>query len=148
MGLSFASQDIVNDNSGLRALQVADFAAVAAQEKVPVVIGGDTNLPALSYTLHHSLSAYHDAFTEAGWGFGYTHPVGGRHAPWMRIDRIMGERRGSLHPLRGRLRARVGPRVRGRRPAACALIRGVGIDLQRAHRRPGAEHAAAIWRAS
>ena len=90
MGLSFASQDIVNYNSGLRELQVADFADFAAQEKVPVVIGGDTNLPGLSYALHHSLSAYHDAFTEAGWGFGYTHPVGGRHAPWMRIDRIMG----------------------------------------------------------
>ena len=37
-------------------------------------------------------------------------PVGGRHAPWMRIDRIMAQRRGPLHPLRGRLRARVGPR--------------------------------------
>jgi endonuclease/exonuclease/phosphatase (EEP) superfamily protein YafD len=89
MGLSFASQDIVAYNSGLRTIQTADFSAMARQEKVPVVIGGDTNLPGLSYLVHHFLSDYQDGFTKAGWGFGYTHPVGGKHPPWMRIDRIM-----------------------------------------------------------
>ncbi len=88
LGLSFASQDIVAYNSGLRELQVADFVSYAEQEKNPVVIAGDTNLPGLSYVLHHSLSAYHDGFAQAGWGFGYTFPTG-KHHPWMRIDRVM-----------------------------------------------------------
>jgi endonuclease/exonuclease/phosphatase family metal-dependent hydrolase len=89
LGLSFSSQDIVAYNSGLRAMQVADFSAMARQEKVPVVIGGDTNLPGLSYLLHHYLSDYQDGFTKAGRGFGYTHPVGQKYGAWMRIDRIL-----------------------------------------------------------
>ena len=75
-------------NSGLRAAQVADFAAAAGQETVPVVIAGDTNLPNLSWLLHRDLAGFKDGFAKAGWGFGYTFPTG-HHGPWMRIDRIM-----------------------------------------------------------
>ena len=83
---SGANKDISRANSGLRALQVADFAAAASEEKLPVVIAGDTNLPGMSFVLNHSLSAYQDGFAKAGWGFGYTFPT--THSPWMRIDRI------------------------------------------------------------
>ena len=85
------SEEVVADNTGLRATQVADFASAARQEKRPVVIAGDTNLPDLSYVLHRYLGDFRDAFAEAGWGFGYTFPTGLR-GPWMRIDRIMASR--------------------------------------------------------
>jgi vancomycin resistance protein VanJ len=92
IGLTEDGEDIVKNNSGLRALQVADFAGAAEQElekeKLPVIIAGDTNLPGLSYVLHHSLSGFQDGFSKAGWGFGYTFPVGKRFS-WMRIDRIL-----------------------------------------------------------
>ena len=87
-GFSEDSEDAVLGNSGLRAAQVADFAAAARQETVPVVIAGDTNLPNLSWVLHRDLSEFQDGFAKAGWGFGYTFPTG-HHGPWMRIDRIM-----------------------------------------------------------
>jgi endonuclease/exonuclease/phosphatase family metal-dependent hydrolase len=82
------SEDVVADNSGLRAMQVADVASAARQEKRPVVIAGDTNLPELSYVLHRYLGGFQDGFAKAGWGFGYTFPTG-RRGPWMRIDRIL-----------------------------------------------------------
>jgi endonuclease/exonuclease/phosphatase (EEP) superfamily protein YafD len=82
------SEDVVADNTGLRTIQVADFASAARQETGPVVIAGDTNLPDLSYVLHRYLGGFQDGFTKAGWGFGYTFPVG-RHGKWMRIDRIL-----------------------------------------------------------
>jgi endonuclease/exonuclease/phosphatase (EEP) superfamily protein YafD len=80
----------VKANSGLRELQVQAFAQLAANETHPVVIAGDTNLPGLSRVLNQYLSTYQDGFREAGWGFGYTFPVGQRWmGPWMRIDRIL-----------------------------------------------------------
>jgi endonuclease/exonuclease/phosphatase (EEP) superfamily protein YafD len=82
------SEEVVADNTGLRAMQVADFASAARQEKGPVVIAGDTNLPDLSYVLHRYLGGFQDGFAKAGWGFGYTFPIG-RRGPWMRIDRIL-----------------------------------------------------------
>jgi endonuclease/exonuclease/phosphatase (EEP) superfamily protein YafD len=69
----------------LRDLQVEAIAQRASQEKVPVVIGGDTNLPDLSPALGY-LSRFHDGFRAAGWGFGYTFPVG--RTRWMRLDRL------------------------------------------------------------
>jgi vancomycin resistance protein VanJ len=82
------SEDAVADNSGLRAMQIADVADAAQKETHPVVIAGDTNLPSLSWVLHRYLSRYQDGFSKAGWGLGYTFPVGKRPA-WMRIDRIL-----------------------------------------------------------
>ena len=78
----------VNDNFGLRALQVETIAHDAAGETLPVVIAGDTNLPGLSRVFGRNLSGYTDGFRAAGWGFGYTYPVG-KHSPWMRIDRVL-----------------------------------------------------------
>lgn len=69
----------------LRDVQVETFAMAAARETVPVVIGGDFNLPGLSPGLRF-LAPFQDGFREAGWGFGYTYPVGRRR--WMRLDRI------------------------------------------------------------
>jgi endonuclease/exonuclease/phosphatase (EEP) superfamily protein YafD len=69
----------------LRDLQVEAIAERAAQEKVPVVIGGDTNLPDLSPALGY-LSRFRDGFRAAGAGFGYTYPVG--RLRWMRLDRL------------------------------------------------------------
>ncbi len=87
IGFQRDSENVVRNNSGLRTLQVTDFAMAARREKLPVIIAGDTNLPGLSYLLHHTLSAFQDGFTKAGWGLGYTFPT--THIPWMRIDRIL-----------------------------------------------------------
>jgi len=53
-----------------------------------VLIAGDTNLPGLSWALATLLGDYHDAFDEAGRGFGYTYPAW--HRSWLRIDRVLG----------------------------------------------------------
>ena len=50
-----------------------------------MLIAGDTNLPDWSWLLHGGLGRFHDAFEQAGWGFGYTFPT---QRPWMRIDRM------------------------------------------------------------
>lgn len=95
-------------NTELRRLQVQDIAASARLSKNKVIIAGDTNLPVGSRILADHLGGYHDAFAEAGRGFGYTFPAH-RYLPWMRIDRILagpelrfthvevGELRGSDH---------------------------------------------------
>ena len=57
----------------------------ANAERIPVIIGGDTNLPDLSPTLAHYFASYRDGFRDAGRGFGYTFPA---HRSWMRLDRI------------------------------------------------------------
>ena len=91
-GFAQPTKEVVDYNTGLRQMQVADFADVAQKETRPVIIAGDTNLPGLSYVLDHSLSAFQDGFTKAGWGLGYTFPQGGKRRwmrPWMRIDRIL-----------------------------------------------------------
>jgi endonuclease/exonuclease/phosphatase (EEP) superfamily protein YafD len=82
-----AGAGTVQANSGLRTLQVQTFADAATGETLPVVIAGDTNLPALSPVLRRYLSRFQDAFGSAGGGFGYTFPAD--RVPWMRIDRIL-----------------------------------------------------------
>ncbi len=77
----------VQANSGLRTLQVQTFAEAAARETLPVLIAGDTNLPAMSPVFGRYLSPFKDAFGTAGGGFGYTFPAD--RVPWMRIDRIL-----------------------------------------------------------
>jgi|HubBroStandDraft_1064217.scaffolds.fasta_scaffold00946_14 endonuclease/exonuclease/phosphatase family metal-dependent hydrolase len=76
---------VLMGETGLRAAQMRDAAQGAAQETLPVVIAGDTNLPGLSRILNDNLSSYQDGFATVGWGFGYTFPTG---KPWMRIDRV------------------------------------------------------------
>ena len=68
----------------LRSLQTRTAAEMAERETIPVIIAGDTNLPALSGTLRH-LKRFQDGFDAAGFGFGYTFPT---KRPWMRIDRV------------------------------------------------------------
>jgi vancomycin resistance protein VanJ len=85
-GFSGESKELVKNNSGLRALQLADVAQAAGEETDPVVITGDTNSPGLSFVAAHNFSRYQDGFTHAGWGFGYTFPT--PRGVWMRIDRM------------------------------------------------------------
>ena len=73
-------------NTGLRALQIAAAADLAAHERVSVIVAGDTNLPGLSSILRNNLGHYQDAFRAASWGFGYTFPD---KRPFLRLDRIM-----------------------------------------------------------
>jgi endonuclease/exonuclease/phosphatase family metal-dependent hydrolase len=81
-----ARREVLVNNTGLRALQIADVAEVAGKETRPVVIAGDTNLPVLSPVFARNLGGYQDGFVKAGGGFGYTFPAS---HPWMRIDRIL-----------------------------------------------------------
>lgn len=80
-----AGSDLAH-NAALRAKQIAAVAAQAAGEGRPLLIVGDTNLPGLSKALHRSLAQYRDAFSSAGWGFGYTYNQ--RHA-FARLDRML-----------------------------------------------------------
>jgi vancomycin resistance protein VanJ len=76
-------------DSELRGMQIHAAAAMAAAEQLPVIIGGDTNLPTLSPVLARELSPFVDGFSSSGFGFGYTFPA---RLPWMRIDRILTSR--------------------------------------------------------
>jgi endonuclease/exonuclease/phosphatase (EEP) superfamily protein YafD len=82
------SRSPLRSNAELRMAQVSSFVAAAAAETDPVLLAGDTNLPVLSPIFARFLSGYEDAFSEAGWGFGYTFPTT-KLLPWMRIDRIL-----------------------------------------------------------
>lgn len=77
---------VLDQNSELRELEARTIAEAATQSAEPVVIAGDTNLPGLSRILGRHLSPFHDAFVDAGSGFGYTFPSG---SPWLRIDRLL-----------------------------------------------------------
>ena len=57
----------------------------------PVIIGGDLNAPPSSLVIRHlEQSGLTDAFTEAGWGYGYTYGHSMRlHQSYLRIDHIM-----------------------------------------------------------
>jgi len=72
--------------------QPQDIAAAArSYSSTPLVIVGDTNLPDLSWAFARLLGQYGDAFTSAGSGFGYSYPS--PHEAWMRIDRILADKR-------------------------------------------------------
>jgi vancomycin resistance protein VanJ len=93
--------ETIEDNAGLRALQIRAFARSARAETGPVVIAGDFNQTDPSPLLGGELADFRDAFREGSSGFGYTFPSDafkGRRTPkfpWMRLDRIL---------LRGNLR--------------------------------------------
>ena len=74
-------------NIAQREGQIAAAVAAARSDVPPFVIAGDTNLPALSGIGRRQLSGLNDAFSEVGFGFGYTFPS---RASWMRIDRVLG----------------------------------------------------------
>lgn len=79
---------IVEENTARRVSQVRALADDARQSAEPVLIAGDTNLPGLSWALGTLLGDFHDAFADAGRGFGYTYPA--LHRQWLRIDRVLG----------------------------------------------------------
>lgn len=53
---------------------------------VPLLVGGDFNMPPDDSTLAALLATFRSAFDEAGWGYGYTRPA---RFSWVRIDRIL-----------------------------------------------------------
>jgi vancomycin resistance protein VanJ len=73
-------------NAALREAQIAEAAALARNERYPLLLAGDTNLPGLSAALHRHLGIYDDGFNAAGSGFGYTFPA---RRPFLRLDRIL-----------------------------------------------------------
>jgi vancomycin resistance protein VanJ len=82
----------VGANTDLRMAQLQSIAERAHAPGPPVLIAGDTNLPTLSWGLSHWMGDFRDGFSEAGSGFGYTFPAT-PHRPWMRIDRVLTDRR-------------------------------------------------------
>lgn len=88
----------VDANTATREEQLVRITAAAAASKNPVIIAGDTNLPALSRLYAKYLDSgrgrWRDGFAQVGAGFGYTFPAqGSRHQmPWMRLDRIFASR--------------------------------------------------------
>jgi len=60
--------------------------ALAGSSDVPVLIGGDFNMPSDDSTMAALRSSFRFAFEEAGWGYGYTRPA---RRPWVRIDHIL-----------------------------------------------------------
>lgn len=75
------------DNAGYRDLQVDSVVENAKKNGAPFVIIGDTNLPAMSTILRKRVAGLSDAWSDTGFGFGWTFPS--KH-PWMRIDRAFG----------------------------------------------------------
>ncbi|MFO0910275.1 MAG: endonuclease/exonuclease/phosphatase family protein [Isosphaeraceae bacterium] len=67
-----------------------EFSRVLSQlsqvSDVPVLIGGDFNMPADDQTMVTLRANYRFAFDEAGWGYGYTRPA---TLPWVRIDHLL-----------------------------------------------------------
>ncbi len=84
-------------NSFLRQRQAETFTALAAQSPLPVIIAGDTNLPEGSWIFRRTLAHFHDGFSQAGRGFGYTYPAS---RPWMRIDRVLTDGRLAVRRFR------------------------------------------------
>lgn len=83
----------IEANTSDRERQVAAIARAAAGSTNPVVIAGDTNLPALSrlYARYLAAGGWKDGFASVGSGLGYTFPTRWKFdlGPWMRIDRIL-----------------------------------------------------------
>ena len=77
---------IVDDNTRLRARELALATESARRERLPVVIVGDTNLPGSSPLSARALAGFRDGFSERGRGFGYTYPG---VLPFLRIDRVL-----------------------------------------------------------
>jgi endonuclease/exonuclease/phosphatase (EEP) superfamily protein YafD len=75
-------------NTSFRQRQIEAATAAAQKSTHPVIIVGDTNLPTRSWLYRKSLGAFHEAFDEVGFGFGYTFPTL-RGLEWLRLDRAL-----------------------------------------------------------
>jgi vancomycin resistance protein VanJ len=83
---------VVARNTKIRLTQLQEIVESAGTYAAgPVIIAGDTNMPDLSWAFANLLGEYGDGFSEAGSGFGYSFPS--PRDPWMRIDRVMADRR-------------------------------------------------------
>jgi endonuclease/exonuclease/phosphatase (EEP) superfamily protein YafD len=60
--------------------------ALAEMDDVPVLVGGDFNVPPDHASMAALGSRFRFAFEDAGWGYGYTRPT---QYPWFRIDHIL-----------------------------------------------------------
>jgi len=67
---------------------------------LPMVVGGDFNMPSDDSTMAALRNYFRFAFDEAGWGYGYTRPAG---YPWVRIDHLLSSPEWTV------TRCRVGP---------------------------------------
>lgn len=92
-----AAIDQFENNVAARITQVQALRKYISAEQVPVIVAGDLNSPdasLVSATLRDA--GLHDAFSEAGRGYGYTfghfllqHRLPQLSSSWMRIDHIM-----------------------------------------------------------
>jgi endonuclease/exonuclease/phosphatase (EEP) superfamily protein YafD len=73
-----------SEHAKYREGQIKVIAEEAARAQGLLLIAGDSNLPDGSLLLRRYFGRYRDAFAEASWGFGWTHPA---KLPWMRLDR-------------------------------------------------------------
>jgi endonuclease/exonuclease/phosphatase (EEP) superfamily protein YafD len=81
-----AAAGLVEFNALRRGRQIELMSRVASASPHPVIIGGDTNLPGLSWAFARHLGGFRDGFESAGVGLGYTYPAA---RGWLRIDRIL-----------------------------------------------------------
>jgi endonuclease/exonuclease/phosphatase family metal-dependent hydrolase len=84
-----AAEVPLNANFELRRLQLAAAAKLAAGDKLPRVLAGDTNVTDGSAIFARYFGDYQDGFRSIGVGFGYTFPS---FQPWMRLDRVLASR--------------------------------------------------------
>lgn len=78
----------MESNVDNREMQIDSAVQAAIAGGPPFLIVGDTNLPPWSAIGRRRLGALTEAWSEVGFGFGYTFPA---KRPWMRIDRAFGE---------------------------------------------------------
>ncbi|WP_162671004.1 endonuclease/exonuclease/phosphatase family protein [Gemmata massiliana] len=78
--------DNILANSELRWIQSRNLADWAGRVEGPVVLAGDFNTPPHSDIFRQVWNGYENAFTSAGWGWGYTFIVRGAA---VRIDHIL-----------------------------------------------------------
>jgi len=62
----------LEENSDVRRRQSENLVRIASEVRGPVLLVGDFNTPSESAIFHRVWGRYTDAFTEAGWGWGYT----------------------------------------------------------------------------
>ena len=92
VGLAEGDLSTVRRHADWRAGRLALVArSLADRGDLPILVGGDFNTPPESPHLVGLLreAGLRDAFAEAGWGYGFSRPVG---FPWVRIDDLLASR--------------------------------------------------------
>jgi vancomycin resistance protein VanJ len=113
--------DYLRENTAWRVQESADASRWVAGLTGPVIVAGDMNLPPESEIFRRDWSSYTDAFSAAGFGYGYTYGYDASHPFWgIRIDHILAGEGWHVE------RAWVGPHVHSdHRPVLANLIRQV-----------------------